>query len=148
MLVFISDIHSRAGGRTNVPRVEQLKRFWQRLETARRADLVTLCFVGDTFDLVRDPSWFSTSHRPYHAMTPQLQAQVETLVRATLEAEKDFFALIKAQVTSGALDVELITRFPLEIRKQLDLQHPYLDEEFLDPLGRELAWWQGAVLPR
>ena len=33
MLVFISDIHLRAGGRTNVPRVEQ---FWQRLETARR----------------------------------------------------------------------------------------------------------------
>ena len=200
MLVFISDIHLRAGGRTNVPRVEQLKRFWQRLETARRTDRVTLCFVGDTFDLVRDPSWFSTPHRPYHEMTPELQAQVLTLVHATLAAEKEFFTLIKTQVDTGALDVELIlgnhdvmlnrvpaaraairrafgtkggtdefpmerrfeeegvlayhghvadavssnpdegvpfaelfcpeliTRFPLEIRKQLDLQHPHLDD--------------------
>ena len=84
MLVFISDIHLRAGGRTNVPRIEQLKRFWQKLETARRSDRVTLCFVGDTFDLVRDPSWFATPHRPYHSMTPELQVQVEKLVRATL----------------------------------------------------------------
>lgn len=199
MLVFISDIHLRAGGRTNVPRVEQLKRFWQRLETARRTDKVTLCFVGDTFDLVRDPSWFSTPHRPYHPMSPALEAQVETLIRATLAAEKDFFAVLKSQVDGGALDVqlilgnhdhllnqvpgarvairqalgleggrdefpmevrfeeegvlayhghvadavssneegvpfaelfcpELITRFPLEIRKQLDLQHPHLDD--------------------
>ena len=131
-------------------------------------------------------------------MTPELQAQVETLVRATLEAEKEFFTLLKAQVSTGALDIELIlgnhdrvlnevpgaraairkafgikggtdafpmerrfeeegvlayhghvadavssheegvpfaelfcpeliTRFPLEIRKQLDLQHPHLD---------------------
>jgi UDP-2,3-diacylglucosamine pyrophosphatase LpxH len=199
MLVFISDIHLRAGGRTNVPRVEQLKRFWQRIDSARRSDKVTLAFVGDTFDLVRDPSWFATEHRPYHPMTPELEKQIEKLVRATLVAEKDFFSVLRAQTATGALDIELIlgnhdhllnsvpgarkaireafgikggtdefpmerrfedegvlayhghvadavssndegppfaelfcpeliTRFPLEIRKQLDLQHPHLDD--------------------
>lgn len=200
MLVFISDIHLRAGGRTNVPRAEQLKRFWQRLDGARRDDVVTLCFVGDTFDLVRDPSWFSTPHRPYHPMSAELAAQVEALIRATLEAEQAFFTILRQQVARGALEVEfilgnhdhllnqvptaraliraacgakggtaefpmearfekegvlayhghvadavssnphegvpfaelfcpeLITRFPLEIRAQLGLEHPHLDD--------------------
>jgi UDP-2,3-diacylglucosamine pyrophosphatase LpxH len=200
MLVFISDIHLRAGGRTNVPRVEQLKRFWQRIEGARRTEQVTLAFVGDTFDLVRDPSWFSTPHRPYHPMSPELAAQIEAMIDATLLAERDFFTVLRKQVESGALDVEiilgnhdhllnqvpkaraairkalgtkggtaefplevryekegvlayhghvadlvsssahedvpfaelfcpeLITRFPLEIRRQLELQHAHLDD--------------------
>jgi UDP-2,3-diacylglucosamine pyrophosphatase LpxH len=200
MLVFLSDIHLRAGGRTNVPRVEQLKRFWQRIEASRRDDVVTLCFVGDTFDLVRDPSWFSTPHRPYHPMSPALEAQLEALIAATLEAEKDFFTVLRQQVQRGGLEIEfilgnhdhllnqvpgaraairkalgipggtalfplevryekegvlayhghtadlvsssahedvpfaelfcpeLITRFPLEIRRQLGLEHPHLDD--------------------
>lgn len=200
MLVFISDIHLRAGGRTNVPRVEQLKRFWQRIEGARRTDKVTLAFVGDTFDLVRDPTWFDTEHRPYHPMSPALEAQVEAMISRTLAAEKPFCDVIKSQVESGALEVELIignhdvmlnhvpgaraairkafgmkggtdefplevrfpeqgvlayhghvadlvssdakegvpfaelfcpeliTRFPIEIRKQLDFEHPHLDD--------------------
>jgi UDP-2,3-diacylglucosamine pyrophosphatase LpxH len=200
VLVFISDIHLRAGGRTNVPRVEQLKRFWSRIEGARRSDKVTIAFVGDTFDLVRDPTWFETEHRPYHPMTPALQKQVETLVGNTLAAEKPFFDVLRAQVESGAADVELIlgnhdimlnhvpgaramirkafgmkggtaefplevqfpdegvlayhghvadlvssdakegvpfaelfcpeliTRFPIEIRRQLELDHPHLDD--------------------
>ncbi len=200
MLVFISDIHLRAGGRTNVPRVEQLKRFWQRIDAARRTEQVTLAFVGDTFDLVRDPTWFSTPHRPYHPMTPALQKQVEVLIDSTLLAEQPFFDVLRAQTQSGSLKIELIlgnhdrmlnevpgaraairkafgmkggtdafpmevrfenegvlayhghiadlvssdakegvpfaelfcpeliTRFPLEIRRQLELDHPHLDD--------------------
>ena len=53
MLVFISDIHLRAGRRTNVPRVEQLKRFWQRsllsapsATALRSAEMIAITIKG------------------------------------------------------------------------------------------------------
>lgn len=108
MLVFISDIHLRAGGRVNISRAGQLQRFWQRLEGARRGGKVTLCFVGDTFDLVRDPSWFETPHRPYHPMSPDLAAQATGMIDRTLRAEADFFRGLRTQVEAGALRVEFL----------------------------------------
>lgn len=108
MLVFISDIHLRAGGRVNLSRAGQFTRFWQRIEGARRGGPVTLCFVGDTFDLVRDPAWFLTEHRPYHPMTEGLEAQATKMIADTLAAEAEFFRGIKAQVASGALKVEFL----------------------------------------
>jgi UDP-2,3-diacylglucosamine pyrophosphatase LpxH len=108
MLVFISDIHLRSGGRVNLSRAGQFSRFWQRIDGARRGEPVTLCFVGDTFDLVRDPAWFKTEHRPYHAMSEALEAQATKMVADTLAAEAEFFKGLKQQVTAGTLKIEFL----------------------------------------
>ena len=108
MLVFISDLHLRPGAAARLPRSEQLTRFWQRIEHSRRGERVTLCFVGDLFDVVRSEDWARSPLRPYHAPDAPLAAAVDQLIARTLESEAPFFSALKRRVDSGELDIQYI----------------------------------------
>jgi len=105
LLIFVSDIHLTDTLHGNaVSKAEQLARFWERIQAVKGKRPAELCVVGDLFDLVRSPSWFDTRHRPYHGATQNgVVKNVETIVRATIEREKDFFAALRGKIASGEL---------------------------------------------
>lgn len=108
MLIFISDLHLRAGGRLNLSRSAQFKRFWQRIEQSRRDEVAQLCIVGDLFDLVRTPEWLNSSSRPYHAPSLGLALEIERIIEGTLEAEAAFLGALRQSVDDGALEVHFV----------------------------------------
>lgn len=109
LLVFISDLHltdELKGPR--VSRVETLKRFWTRIEGARREEPAEIVFVGDSFDIVRSPRWLEGKRRPYQDPSPASIKVVEEIVDETLAREKDFFDMLRAQVKAGKLRVSYL----------------------------------------
>ncbi len=109
LLVFISDLHlTDALKGPQVSRVEQLERFWKRIEAARNGMGAEIVFVGDLFDIVRSPRWLECSSRPYKAPSPASITIVEQIVDATLEREKPFFDMLRAQVQRQALSLSYI----------------------------------------
>src|SRR6476659_9747924 len=100
LLIFVSDIHLTDTLHGNaVSKAEQLARFWERIQAVKGKRPAERCVVADRFDLVRSPSWFDTRHRPYHGATQNgVVKNVETIVRATLEREQDFFAALRAKI--------------------------------------------------
>ncbi len=108
VLVFISDLHLRTGGRLNVSRSAQFERFWQRIDVARRDAPAQLCIVGDFLDLVRTPDWFNGVLRPYDEPSPELAAAIDDITARSLAAEKDFVSAVKRQVDQGVLEVHFI----------------------------------------
>ncbi len=110
LLIFVSDIHltDRLHGNA-VSKADQFTRFWDRIQVARGKRPARLCVVGDLFDLVRSPSWFEGRHRPYHGASANgVVKNVEQIVDETLKREAGFFAAIKKQVESGALEVDYV----------------------------------------
>lgn len=108
MLIFVSDLHLRPGAHANVDRAAQFERFWQRIEQSRRGAQVTLCFVGDVFDVVRSPTWRNGATRPYHSPSPELAQSIEDLVEQTLKIEKPFLSAVRKRVETGALKIEYV----------------------------------------
>ncbi|MFT3694546.1 MAG: metallophosphoesterase [Kofleriaceae bacterium] len=105
LLIFVSDIHLTDSLHGNaVSKADQLARFWDRIQVVRGKRPAELCVVGDLFDLVRSPSWFDGRARPYHGATQNaVQKTVEAIVDAVLEREKDFFAALRAKISTGEL---------------------------------------------
>ncbi len=108
MLIFISDLHLRTGGRLNLSRSAQFQRFWQRIDGSRRGGVAQLCIVGDLFDLVRTPDWFQGSLRPYSEPTPELARAIDEVITKTLELEKPFLDALHAKVKAGELEVHYV----------------------------------------
>jgi UDP-2,3-diacylglucosamine pyrophosphatase LpxH len=108
VLIFVSDLHLRTGGRLNLSRAAQFQRFWQRIESSRRGGKARLCIVGDLFDLVRTPDWFQGALRPYSDPSPELEAAIEATIQKTLELERPFLSQLKAKVTAGELEVHYL----------------------------------------
>lgn len=109
LLVFISDLHlTDALKGPRVSRADTLKRFWTRIEGARREEPAEIVFVGDSFDIVRSPMWLEGNRRPYQEPSPSSIRVVEQIVDKTLEREKEFFGLIRAMVEAGRLRVRYL----------------------------------------
>jgi UDP-2,3-diacylglucosamine pyrophosphatase LpxH len=109
MLVCASDIHlTDSLQNTSIPRVDTFERFWSRIEAARGSRPAVLCFVGDLFDIVRSPSWFDGSVRPYDEPSPELAAKVLAITQAILLREQAFFSAIRRRVQEGALRVHYV----------------------------------------
>lgn len=109
MLILVSDIHlTDALHTTAVSKAATFERFWTRIQAARGARPAKLCFVGDLFDIVRSPSWLDTRHRPYHDPSDEVLAIVGRIVDRVLDREAAFFSAIRAQVETGALQVDYV----------------------------------------
>ena len=109
LLVFISDLHlTDALKGPRVSRADTLKRFWTRIEGARREEPAEIVFVGDSFDIVRSPMWLEGNRRPYQEPSPSSIRVVEQIVDKTLEREKEFFGLLRAMVEAGRLRVQYL----------------------------------------
>jgi UDP-2,3-diacylglucosamine pyrophosphatase LpxH len=109
LLVFVSDLHltdQLKGPR--VSRADMLKRFWTRIEGARGAEPAEIVFVGDLFDIVRSPRWLEGKRRPYQEPSPATLGVVEDIVDATLEREKELFAILRKMVGEGRLRVKYL----------------------------------------
>jgi UDP-2,3-diacylglucosamine pyrophosphatase LpxH len=89
-------------------RAAQFRRLWERIEGGRPEAPVRLCLVGDIFDLVRAPGWLGSSVRPYDEPSPELAAKVESIVRATLEADRTFVEAVQRKADEGALHVHYL----------------------------------------
>jgi len=105
MLIFVSDLHLRPGAVSHLPKHEQFARFWERIARSPHEGPARLAFVGDLFDLVRSPLWLVGDLRPYHEPSPELAAEIESQVLATIEAERPFFDAIRTKVEAGELEV-------------------------------------------
>jgi UDP-2,3-diacylglucosamine pyrophosphatase LpxH len=109
LLVLVSDLHlTDALKGPRVARAAMLERFWSRIEVARRGRPAELVFVGDLFDIVRSPRWLETPHRPYHEPSAGVVKVVDGIVEATLERERDFFALLRKLADADALRVHYV----------------------------------------
>lgn len=109
LLVLVSDLHlTDALKGPHVSRAAMLERFWKRIDVARMGGPAEIVFVGDLFDVVRSPRWLETSHRPYHEPSQAVVGVVERIVEATLEREREMFALLRKLVGEGALRVHYI----------------------------------------
>lgn len=109
LLIFISDIHlTERTAPVAVPRDLLFERFWTRIAAARGDRPAHLVFVGDLFDIVRSPSWFSTLHRPYHLPNDDVCAVVDDIVARIIANERPFFDAIRRRVQEGALQVSYI----------------------------------------
>jgi len=89
-------------------RAAQFRRLWERLEGGRPGAPVRLCLLGDIFDLVRAPQWLSSAVRPYAEPSAEMAAQVKTIVEATIEADRPFFAAVRRKVEEGVLEVSYV----------------------------------------
>ncbi len=105
MLIFISDLHLRPGAVSHLPKHEQFARFWERIQRSPHEGPARLAFVGDLFDLVRSPLWLAGGLRSYHEPSPELAAEVNSQVRATIAAEQPFFDALRSKVESGELEI-------------------------------------------
>ena len=109
LLVFASDIHLTEHVLPGaVPRAALFDRFWTRIDAARGDEPAHLVLVGDLFDLVRSPRWFSGPHRPYHLPTAEMLQVADAIVAQILLTEAAFFAAIRQRVQDGKLRVTLL----------------------------------------
>jgi UDP-2,3-diacylglucosamine pyrophosphatase LpxH len=109
LLVFVSDLHltdQLKGPR--VSRADMLKRFWTRIEGARGGEPAEIVFVGDLFDIVRSPRWLEGKRRPYLEPSPASILVVEQIVAATLERERELFAILRKMVGEGRLRISYL----------------------------------------
>jgi UDP-2,3-diacylglucosamine pyrophosphatase LpxH len=105
MLVFVSDLHLRAGATSGISRAAQLARLWQRIEAGRPGAPVRLVLLGDVLDLVRAPGWLAGPERPYHEPSEALAARVLSLVEAAIAQEAALFSALRARVADGSLEI-------------------------------------------
>ena len=106
MLIFVSDIHlTDALHGSSIPRALTFERFWTRIQAARGKRPAQMVFAGDLFDLVRSPTWLDGAYRPYHEAAGGVVDTVDDIVDRILEREKDFFAAIRKQAETGALEI-------------------------------------------
>src|SRR5690242_15064242 len=99
MLIFVSDIHlTDSLHNSSVPRKEAFERFWTRIQAARGKRPAHLCFVGDLFDIVRSPTWLTSSVRPYHDPGQEVSDRVCAIVESVLQREAEFFGAIRRRV--------------------------------------------------
>jgi UDP-2,3-diacylglucosamine pyrophosphatase LpxH len=106
MVIFVSDIHlTDALHNSAISRKDAFERFWIRIAAARGQRPAHLVFCGDLFDLVRSPSWLDGAHRPYHEPDAAMIAEVDRIVAAVIDRERDFFDAIKTRVETGELEV-------------------------------------------
>jgi UDP-2,3-diacylglucosamine pyrophosphatase LpxH len=108
MLVFVSDLHLRAGAGGGLARKAQLARLWQRIEGGRPDAPVKLVLLGDIFDLVRTPAWLDIPEKPYHEPSPELAARVKGIVDATIAEASLFFEFLRGRVEEGSLEIEYV----------------------------------------
>ena len=109
MLIFVSDIHlTDALHGTTISKAQTFERFWQRIQVSRGQRHAELCFVGDLFDIVRSPRWFTGQLRPYHEPNNAVIETIETIVSETLKREEPFFTAIRERVEAGELVVHYL----------------------------------------
>ncbi|MCO4763088.1 MAG: hypothetical protein KC502_16340 [Myxococcales bacterium] len=109
LLIFVSDLHlTEHAPPVAVPREALFERFWIRVAAARGERPAHLVFVGDLFDIVRSPTWFSTLYRPYLLPDPGMCEVIEQIVDRIIVAEKPFFDAVRRRVEAGALNISFI----------------------------------------
>jgi UDP-2,3-diacylglucosamine pyrophosphatase LpxH len=105
MLLFVSDLHLRAGATSGISRAAQLARLWQRIEAGSPGAPVRLVLLGDVLDLVRAPGWLRGRERPYHEPDEAVAARVLALVQETIAQEAALFAALRGRVADGSLEI-------------------------------------------